>query len=68
MNPDKLILSSEKKIYINTIIDYFIPEFKSKIDNKKIIFSRSNVGNNLKAIRLLNWKIKKYFKCSKRII
>lgn len=58
-NPNKLILSSGKKIYINTIIDYFIPEFKSKIDNKKIIFSRSNVGNNLKAIRLLNWKIKK---------
>ena len=60
-NPDKLILSSGKKTYINTIIEHFIPKFKSKIDNKKIILSRSNVGNNLKAIKLLNWKIKKSF-------
>jgi len=31
------------------------------VNNKKIILSRSNVGNNLKAIKLLNWKIKKSF-------
>ena len=60
-NPDKLILSSGRKTYINTIIEYFIPKFKSKIDIKKINFSRSNVGNNLKAIKILNWKIKKSF-------
>ena len=60
-NPDKLILSSGKKTYINTVIEHFIPKFKSKIDNKKIILSRSNVGNNLKAVRILNWKIKKKF-------
>jgi len=60
-NPDKLILSSGKKTYINTIIEHFIPKFKSKINNKKIIMSRSNVGNNLKAIKLLNWKFKKSF-------
>ena len=60
-NPDKLILSSGKKTYINTVIEHFIPKFKSKINNKKIILSRSNVGNNLKAIKLLNWKIKKSF-------
>ena len=60
-NPDKLILSSGKKTYINTVIEHFIPKFKSTINNKKIILSRSNVGNNLKAIKLLNWKIKKSF-------
>ena len=60
-NPDKIILSSGKKTYINTIIEYFIPKFKSKIDVEKINFSRSSVGNNLKAIKILNWKIKKSF-------
>ena len=60
-NPDKLILSSGRKTHINTIIEYFVPKFKSKIDNKKINLSRSNVGNNLKAIKMLNWKIKKSF-------
>jgi GDP-D-mannose dehydratase len=58
-NPDKLILSSGKKTYINSIIEYFVPKFKSKIDNKKLNFSRSNVGNNQKAIKILNWKIRK---------
>ena len=60
-NPDKLILSSGRKTYINSIIEYFVPKFESKIDNKKLNFSRSNVGNNLKAIKILNWKIKKSF-------
>ncbi len=60
-NPDKIILSSGKKTYINTIIEYFIPKFKSKIDVEKINFSKSSIGNNLKAIKILNWKIKKSF-------
>ena len=58
-NPDKIILSSGKRTYINDIIDFFMPNIKyeyNKLDLKK---NELIIGNNSKAINLLKWKIKK---------
>tara|TARA_B100000965_G_scaffold381646_1_gene379277 strand:+ start:661 stop:1545 length:885 start_codon:yes stop_codon:yes gene_type:complete len=58
-NPDKIILCSGKITYINDIIDFFVPKLKhiiAKKPKKKIYFK---IGNNLKTVKLLNWKIKK---------
>lgn len=58
---DKLILSSGKKTYINTIINYLLTKHTR---HKKInILPKKNnnyiIGNNALAKKLLNWKIKK---------
>jgi len=58
-NPDKIILSSGKRTYINDIIDFFMPKFKSRIKKININKKKLSLGNNTKAINLLNWKIKK---------
>ena len=57
-NPDKIILSSGIRTYINDIIEYFIPNIKKSITLNKISSTRLNIGNNKKAIKMLNWKIK----------
>lgn len=58
-NPDKLILSSGKRTYINKIIKKFnkkinFAKFKKKIKNQNII-----IGNNQLAKKIIGWKIKK---------
>ena len=57
-NPNKIILSSGKRTYINDIIEYFIPDIKKNIILNKISNTKLNIGNNKKAIKMLNWKIK----------
>ena len=57
-NPDKIILSSGKRTYINDIISYFVPNIKKDIIMNKISNTKLNIGNNKKAIKMLNWKIK----------
>jgi GDPmannose 4,6-dehydratase len=58
-NPDKLILSSGKRTYINKIIKKFnkkinFAKFKKKIKNQNII-----IGNNRLAKKIIGWKINK---------
>ena len=60
-NPDKLIFSSNKKIFINDIINFLLKKNKIK---KKFIINSSNlnstpVGDNSYTKKILNWKIKK---------
>ena len=58
-NPDKIILSSGKRTYINHIIEFFMPKFRSKLKKLNLNKKELIIGNNTKAINLLNWKIKK---------
>ena len=58
-NPNKIILASGKRTFINNIINFFIPDIKNKIDYSKMSHTRSNIGDNSKAIKMLGWKIKK---------
>ena len=60
-NPDKIILCSGKKTFINDIIDFFIPNFKNKINHDEIGCKSLNIGNNSKSVKMLDWKIKKNF-------
>ena len=60
-NPDKLIFSSNKRVFINSIIDYLM--LKS---NKKFIFNKTKkreftnpIGNNTFTKKTIKWKIKK---------
>jgi GDP-D-mannose dehydratase len=58
-NPDKLILSSGKRTYINRIIEKFnkkinFGKLKKKIKNQNII-----IGNNQLAKKIIGWKINK---------
>jgi len=58
-NPDKLILSSGKRTYINKIIKKFnkkinFTKFKKKIRNQNMI-----IGNNQLAKKIIGWKINK---------
>jgi len=60
-NPDKLILSSNKRTFINDIINYLLnftnDKVKfNKIKNKKYI---NPVGNNNFAKKILKWNVKK---------
>lgn len=57
-NPDKLIFSSGIRTEINRIIEFFFPKIK-KIKLVNNINKSSNIGNNLKACKILKWKIKK---------
>ncbi len=60
-NPDKVIFSSNKRIYINDIIDYLLKinrinkKFNTKINKKK----NSPLGNNKVTKKILRWKINK---------
>ena len=58
-NPDKIIFSSGKRTYVNDIIRYFIPNIKNYFIYNKISNTKLNIGDNKKAIKMLNWKIKK---------
>ena len=58
-NPDKLILSSGKRTYINKIIKKFnkkinFAKFKKKIKNQNTL-----IGNNRLAKKIIGWKINK---------
>ena len=64
LNPDKIILSSGQRTYINNIIDYFMPDFKYKNLKIKLSTSKGLVGNNIKSVKILKWKIKKTLRCS----
>ncbi len=57
INPDKLILSSGKRSYINNTIEYYFPKFKSQ--KIKTLNNKSIIGNNSKAKKILKWKLKK---------
>ncbi len=58
-NPDKIILSSGKRTYINNLINYFIPKFRFKEKKIRKTKNHLNIGDNSKAIKILGWKIKK---------
>jgi len=60
-NPDKLIFSSNKRVFINDIIDYLIRK-----NNKKFIFNKTQkknftnpIGNNIFTKKTIKWEIKK---------
>ena len=60
-NPNKLIFSSNKRTFINDIINYLL-----NLSNIKIKFAKmkrkkylSSIGNNSLARKELNWKLKK---------
>ena len=44
---------------MNDIIRYFVPDIKNYIIHNKISNTKLNIGDNKKAIKMLNWKIKK---------
>ena len=61
-NPNKIIFSSNKRTFINDVIDYLISLSKNKIKIKKNIKHKehlSPIGSNKLAKRLLNWNVKK---------
>jgi len=60
-NPDKLIFSSNKRIYINDVIKYLIKTNKLKdiINFKSTKRKSSSIGDNSFTKKLLNWKLKK---------
>jgi GDP-D-mannose dehydratase len=59
-NPDKLILSSGKRTYINDIIEIFYKKIKHHIIlNKKIKNQKNLIGNNNLAKKIIGWKPKK---------
>jgi GDP-D-mannose dehydratase len=58
-NPDKLILSSSKRTYINKIIKIFNKKMKYIKLNKNFKKNRNLIGNNQLAKRIIGWKIKK---------
>ena len=60
-NPDKLILSSNKRTFINDIINYLLNFTNNKIKfnkskNKKYV---NSIGNNGFAKKILKWDVKK---------
>lgn len=60
-NPNKLIFSSNKKIFMNNIIKFILKKNNIK-KNFKIntsIYSATPIGNNSYTRKLLNWKNKK---------
>jgi nucleoside-diphosphate-sugar epimerase len=58
-NPDKLILSSGKKTYINKIIRLFYKKIKNIKPNNKIKSQNNIIGNNQLARKTIGWKLKK---------
>jgi len=59
-SPDKLILSSGKRTYINDIIKIFYKKIKHPIKlNKKIKNQKNLIGNNNLAKKIIGWKPKK---------
>ena len=58
-NPDKLILSSGKRTYINKIIKVFNKKIKYTKLNKNFKKNHNLIGNNQLAKKILGWKMKK---------
>ena len=58
-NPDKLILSSGKRTYINNIIKIFNEKIKYTKLNKNFKKNYNLIGSNQLAKRIIGWKIKK---------
>lgn len=57
-NPDKLIFCSGVETRINSIIEFFLPKIKQEKE-VNFINTSTNIGNNLKACKMLKWKIRK---------
>ena len=60
-NPDKLIFSSNKRIFINDIINHLLRKNNLKIipGGNKLLNSSTPIGDNSFTKKILNWKIKK---------
>lgn len=58
-NPDKLILSSGKRTYINNIINIFFKRIKYFKLEKNIQSQNKLIGDNKLAKKILGWEIKK---------
>jgi GDPmannose 4,6-dehydratase len=60
-NPDKLIFSSNKKTYINDIINFLLKKNKTKkkFRDNNLIENSTPVGDSSFTKKILNWKIKK---------
>ena len=58
-NPDKLILSSNKRSYINRIIRLLYKNIINIKSDKKIKSRNSLIGDNRKAKKIIGWKLKK---------
>ena len=60
-NPDKLIFSSNKKTYINDIINFLLKKNKIKkiFEANKLRNNLTPIGDNTYTKKLLHWKIKK---------
>jgi len=60
-NPDKLIFSSNKKTYINDIINFLLKKNKIKkiFEANKLRNNPTPIGDNTYTKKLLHWKIKK---------
>ena len=58
-NPDKLILSSGKRTYINNIIKIFFKKIKYTKLNKNFKKNHNLIGNNQLAKRIIGWLLKK---------
>lgn len=58
-NPDKLILCSGKRFFVNNIIKYFYKNFEKNTKLAKKIKNQKNlIGNNQLARRIIGWKPK----------
>jgi len=60
-NPNKLIFSSNKRMFINDIIKFLLKKnnINKKFEIKKLPYSSTPIGDNLFTKKLLNWKSKK---------
>ena len=60
-NPNKLIFSSNKRTFVNDIINYLLILNNSKIKFKRIIRNKNfgSIGNNVATKKKLNWQHKK---------
>ncbi len=60
-NPDKLIFSSNKKTFINDLIDFLLKKNKIKKDfnTNNVNENATPIGNNTYTKKILNWKLKK---------
>ena len=60
-NPDQLIFSSNKRMFINDIIKFLLKKnnIKKIFKIKKISYSSTPIGDNSLTKKLLNWKSKK---------
>ena len=61
-NIEKIILSSGKRFYLNSIIDFLEKKFDLKINKNNLLKDKKNfkaIGSNYLAKKILNYKSKK---------